>query len=40
MFISSIDKLSTKERKEKNKMKLEVVKVVEKARELYENNFK
>ena len=40
MFISSIDKLSTEERKEKNKMKLEVVKVVEKARESYENNFK
>ena len=39
-FISPIDKLSKKEREEKNKRKIEVVKAVEKARESYENKFK
>ena len=39
-FISPIDKLSKKERKEKNKRKVEIVKAVEKAREAYENKFK
>ena len=39
-FISPIDKLSKKEREEKNKRKVEVVKAVEKAREAYENKFK
>ena len=39
-FISPIDKLSKKEREEKNKRKIEVVKAVEKAREAYENKFK
>ena len=39
-FISPIDKLSKKEREEKNKRKVEVVKAVEKAREVYENKFK
>tara|TARA_B100000212_G_scaffold113389_1_gene84540 strand:- start:87 stop:479 length:393 start_codon:yes stop_codon:yes gene_type:complete len=39
-FISPIDKLSKKEREDKNKRKVEVVKAVEKARELYENKFK
>ena len=39
-FISPIDKLSKKERDEKNKTKLEVVRAVEKAREAYENKFK
>ena len=39
-FISPIDKLSKKEREEKNKRKVEVVKAVEKAREIYENKFK
>ena len=39
-FISPIDKLSKKERVEKNKRKLEVVRAVEKAREAYENKFK
>ena len=32
-FISPIDKLSKKEREEKNKRKVQVVKTVEKARE-------
>ena len=39
-FISPIDKLSKKERVEKNKRKLEVVRAVEKAREAYENKFR
>jgi len=39
-FISPIDKLSKKEREEKNKRKVEVVKAVEKIREAYENKFK
>ena len=39
-FISPIDKLSKKEREEKNKRKVEVVKAVEKIREVYENKFK
>jgi len=39
-FISPIDKLSKKEREEKNKRKVEIVKAVEKAREAYENKFK
>ena len=36
-FISPIDKLSKKEREEKNKKKLEVIKAVNKARETYDN---
>ena len=36
-FILPIDKLSKKEREEKNKRKVEVVKALEKAREAYEN---
>ena len=39
-FISPIDKLSKKEREEKNKRKVQVVKAVEKAREAYENKFR
>ena len=39
-FISPIDKLSKKEREEKNKRKVEVVKAVEKAIEAYENELK
>ena len=39
-FISPIDNLSKKEREEKNKRKILVVKAVEKARESYENKFK
>ena len=39
-FICPTDKLSKKERKEKNKRKVEVVKAVEKIREAYENKFK
>jgi len=39
-FISPIDKLSKKEREEKNKRKVVVVKAIEKAREVYENKFK
>ncbi len=39
-FICPIDKLSKKEREEKNKRKVEVVKAVEKAREAYENKLK
>ena len=39
-FISPIDNLSKKEREEKNKRKVDVVKAVEKAREAYENKFK
>ena len=40
MFITTIDKLSKKERDEKNKRKVYIVKAVEKAREKYENKFK
>ena len=36
-FISPIDKLSKKEREEKNKRKLEVIKTVNNAREAYDN---
>ena len=39
-FICPVDKLSKKEREEKNKRKVELVKAVEKAREAYENKFK
>ena len=39
-FISPIDKLSKKEREEKNKRKVEVIKAVEKAREGYEKKLK
>ena len=39
-FISPIDKLSKKEREEKNKRKVKVFKAVEKAREAFENKFK
>ena len=39
-FISPKDKLSKKEREEKNKRKVELVKAVEKARDVYENKFK
>ena len=36
-FISPFDKLSKKEREEKNKRKVEIIKAIEKAREEYEN---
>ena len=36
-FISPLDNLSKKEREEKNKKKLEVIKAVNKAREAYDN---
>ena len=36
-FICPIDKLSKKERREKNRRKVEVVKALDKAREAYEN---
>ena len=39
-FISPLDKLSKKEREEKNKRKVEIVKAIEKAREEYENKIK
>ena len=39
-FISPLDKLTKKEREEKNKRKVVVVKAVEKAIEEYENKFK
>ena len=39
-FISPLDKLSKKEREEKNKRKVEIVKAIEKAREEYENKVK
>ncbi len=39
-FISPMDTLSKKEREDKNKKKVEVIKAVEKAREEYENKFK
>ena len=39
-FISPLDKLSKKEREEKNKRKVEIIKAFKKAREKYENKFK
>ena len=36
-FISPLDKLSKKEREEKNRRKVEIIKAIEKAREEYEN---
>ena len=39
-FISPLDNLSKKEREEKNKRKLEIIKAFEKAREEYENKVK
>ena len=39
-FISPLDKLSKKEREEKNKIKVEIIKAIEKAKEGYENKFK
>ncbi len=39
-FISPMDNLSKKEREEKNKRKVDVVKAVAKAREAYDNKFK
>ena len=36
----SLDKLSKKEREEKNRRKVEIVKTIEKAREEYENKVK
>ena len=39
-FISPLDKLSKKERKEKNRRKVEIIKAIEKAREEYENKVK
>ena len=36
-FISPLDKLSKKEREEKNKRKVEIIKAIEKYREEYEN---
>ena len=39
-FISPMDNLSKKEREEKNKRKVEVVKALEKAREEYNDKFK
>ena len=39
-FISPLDKLSKKEREEKNRRKVEIVKAIEKAREEYENKVK
>ena len=39
-FISPIDKLSKKERYEKNKRKVDLVKAIEKARETYDNKLK
>ena len=39
-FISPMDNLSKKEREEKNKRKVEVVKALEKAREEYNHKFK
>ena len=40
LFINTIDKLSKKEREEKNKRKVQVVKAVEKAIDAYEHKFK
>jgi len=39
-FISPLDKLSKKEREEKNRRKVEIVKAIEKARKEYENKVK
>ena len=39
-FISPLDKLSKKERAEKNRRKVEIIKAIEKAREEYENKVK
>ena len=39
-FISPLDNLSKKEREEKNKRKLEIIKAFEKARDEYENKVK
>ena len=39
-FISPLDKLSKKEREEKNRRKVEIIKAIEKAREEYENEVK
>ena len=39
-FISPLDKLSKKEREEKNNRKVELIQALEKARKLYENKFK
>ena len=39
-FISPIDKLSKKDRDEKNKRKVDLVKAIEKAREAYDNKIK
>ena len=39
-FISPLDKLSKKERAEKNRKKVEIIKAIEKAREEYENKVK
>jgi len=39
-FISPLDNLSKKERKEKNNRKVEIIRSIEKAREEYENKIK
>ena len=39
-FISPLDRLSKKEREEKNRRKVEIIKAIEKAREEYENRVK
>ena len=39
-FISPLDKLSKKEREEKNKRKVEIIKAIEKAREEYKKKIK
>ena len=39
-FISPLDNLSKKERKEKNKRKVEIIRSIEKAREEYEHKLK
>ena len=39
-FISPLDKLSKKEREEKNKRKVDIIKAIEKTREEYENKIK
>ena len=39
-FISPFDKLSKKEREEKNRRKIEIIKAIEKAREEYGNKVK
>ncbi len=38
-FISPLNKLSKKQREEKNKRKVKIIKAIEKAREEYENKF-